>query len=104
VVYPCVTRIRVVRYTTTPQARDENARLVSAVYTALAGTRPDGLRYATLLLDDEDTFLHLAVQDGADGVLPALPAFQEFQRDLATRVIAPPDARSAQLVGSYRLL
>jgi hypothetical protein len=99
-----MTRIRVVRYTTTPQARDENAQLVAEVYSALAETQPDGLRYATLLLADEDTFVHIAAQDGTDNPLPRLHAFQEFQRDLASRVLAAPDAWSATLIGSYRLL
>jgi hypothetical protein len=97
-------RIRVVRYTTSPQARDENARLVSEVYSALAETQPDEFRYATLLLADDATFLHLAVEDGDDSPLPRLPAFQEFQRHLASRVPAAPDARSATLIGNYRLL
>ncbi|HEY3713380.1 MAG TPA: hypothetical protein VGL39_02545 [Jatrophihabitantaceae bacterium] len=99
-----MTRIRVVRYTTSAQARDENARLVSEVYSALAVTQPDEFRYATLLLDDDATFIHLAVQDGLDAPLPQLPAFQEFQRDLGSRVLAPPDGQSATVVGSYRLL
>jgi hypothetical protein len=98
-----MSEFRVVRYTTTPQARDENAELVAKVYAALAESQPDGLRYATLLLDDENAFLHLAVLDGKDNPLPRLPAFQEFQRNLATRVLAPPEARAATLVGSYRL-
>jgi hypothetical protein len=98
-----MTRIRVVRYTTIPDARDTNAQLVSAVYSSLEEVQPDGLRYATLLLAD-DCFIHLALLDGDDNPLLRLPAFEEFQRDLAARVIAPPDARSATVVGSYRLL
>jgi hypothetical protein len=99
-----MSRIRVVRYTTTPQARDKNVALVSDVYAALAETQPDGLRYATLLLEDGETFLHLAVSEGEVSPLPRLPEFQAFQRDLAARVLAPPDARSATLVGNFRLL
>jgi hypothetical protein len=99
-----MTRFRVVRYTTNPQARDENAQLVSEVYAALAETQPEGLRYATLLLADEDTFIHIAAQDGSDNPLPRLPAFQDFQRDLDSRVLAAPDVRSATLIGNYRLL
>ena len=99
-----MTQIRVVRYTTTPATRDTNAQLVSAVYSALAEAQPDGLRYATLQVGEEPSFLHIAVLDGEDNPLPGLPAFQEFQRDLATRVLAPPDAQPATLIGSYRLL
>jgi hypothetical protein len=99
-----MTQIRVVRYTTTRSTRDTNAQLVSAVYSALAEAKPDGLRYATLQIGEEPSFLHIAAVDGADNPLLGLPAFQEFQRDLASRVLAPPDAQPAQLIGSYRLL
>ena len=99
-----MTQIRVVRYTTTPATRDTNAQLVSAVYSELAEAQPDGLRYATLQVGEEPSFLHIAVLDGEDNPLPGLPAFQEFQRDLAARVLAPPDAQPATLIGSYRLL
>ncbi len=98
-----MTRFVVVRYTTTPQARNQNAQLVSEVYATLAEAQPEGLRYATLLLDDSTTFVHVAAQDGSDNALPRLPAFQEFQRDLASRVLAAPDARSATLIGSHLL-
>jgi hypothetical protein len=98
-----MTRFVVVRYTTTPQARDQNTQLVSEVYAALAEAQPEGLRYATLLLEDSRTFVHVAAEEGSDNALPRLPAFQEFQRDLASRVLAAPDARSATLIGSHHL-
>ena len=98
-----MTGIRVVRYTTTPEARDENARLVSQVYAALAEAQPDGLRYATLLLAGEDTFIHVA-KHADDNPLLQLPAFQRFQSGLADRLTGSVEARSAELVGSYRLL
>ena len=99
-----MTQIRVVRYTTTPEARDENAELVSRVYAALAETQPDGLRYATLLLAEENAFVHLAIHDGEDNPLTRLPAFIDFQRGLGTRVVAAPGTGFADVVGSYRLL
>src|SRR5689334_19544637 len=99
-----MTQIRVVRYTTTPATRDTNAQLVSAVYSALAEGQPDGLRYATLQVGEEPSFLHIAMLDGEENPLLELPAFKEFQCDLAARVVAPPDAQPATLVGSYRLL
>jgi hypothetical protein len=99
-----MTQLQVVRYTTTAQARDENARLVGEVYSALARTQPDGLRYATLLIPDGNAFIHIAVRDAAENPLVELPAFQAFQRDLGERVLAPPDSRPATLVGNYRLL
>jgi hypothetical protein len=99
-----MTGIRVVRYTTTPQAGDQNAQLVSAVYSALADRQPDGLGYATLRLEG-DTFIHIARYEGESAeALTGLPAFAEFQRDLPARLSGAVDARSATVVGDFRLL
>ena len=65
-----VTNIRVIRYTTTPESVEENIRLVSEVYAELDEIRPDNFRYATVLLPDENTFLHLAIADGDAKPLP----------------------------------
>ena len=94
--------VKIVRYTTTPEAADENARLVEAVYAELAQTAPDGLRYATFRLDDGVTFVHLAVLDAAENPLATTAAFARFQAALGERVVAGPDARDATVVGSYR--
>jgi hypothetical protein len=92
----------VVRYETTPEMADENARLVSAVYAELAQLQPDGLRYATFRLADGVTFVHVAMREGDDDLLSRVPAFQEFQREFAARVVSPPIASPATIVGSYR--
>jgi hypothetical protein len=60
------------------------------------------LRFATFRLSDGRTFVHVAVVDGPNP-LEDLPAFGEFQRDIAARVVGPPIAADARLVGSYRL-
>jgi hypothetical protein len=98
-----MTTFHVVQYPTRPDATAENTRLVQAVYDELAQQRPAGFRYATLLLD-EDAFLHLAVNDAGSAPLPDLPAFQAFQRDLASRVTAAPRRSEARVIGNYRLL
>lgn len=93
----------VVRYRTTPESADENQRLVEQVYAELAERQPDGLRYLTVRLEDGVSFVHVALQDDA-AVLPQLAAFRSFQSSIGDRVEAPPDATSATLVGSYRVL
>jgi hypothetical protein len=90
----------VVRYRTRPEAADENARLVEAVYAALAESQPADFRYATYRLDDGATFVHVS-HHGADNPLAGLPAFAEFQRDLAQRCVEGPAPASATVVGSY---
>jgi hypothetical protein len=99
-----MTTARVIRYTTHPEAADENERLVRAVYAELASERPDGLHYATLRLDDGVTFVHIAVLDGDQNPLPGMAAFGEFQADLKSRCAEGPAPAGATVVGSYRLL
>jgi hypothetical protein len=92
-----------VRYRVKAGRAGENAELVRAVYAELAEQRPPGFRYATFVLDDGVTFVHVAiVGDGHEAPLPRLPAFQRFRERLAERCDEPP--RTTQLgtpVGSY---
>jgi hypothetical protein len=93
--------ISVIRYRTRPEAADENARLVEDVYASLAETKPDGLRYATYRLADGVTFVHIASLEGTENPLTTLPAFAEFQRQLADRCVEQPMPSAATVVGSY---
>jgi acyl dehydratase len=99
-----MTTTKVVRYTTTPEAAEENARLVAAVFAELADTRPDGLRYATLRLDDGVSFVHIAELSTDENPLMSSPAFAAFQAGLGGRVAEGPLPRDATVVGSYRLI
>jgi hypothetical protein len=89
---------RVIRYRTRPDAADDNARLIGAVFAELDAQRPQGVRYASIRLED-DTFIH--VVDGDDGALPELEAFQQFVRDIDARCVDAPRAAAATFVGSY---
>jgi hypothetical protein len=91
----------VVRYRTSPEAADENARLVAAVYAALAEVDPGDFRYTTYRLADGVTFVHVAHQSGPTNPLSGLPAFAEFQKDLASRCVEMPQPSAATVVGSY---
>lgn len=46
-----------VRYKTRPDAADQNAGLIEKVFEELKATKPAGVRYLSLRLDD-DTFIH----------------------------------------------
>lgn len=92
----------IVRYRTRPEAAEENIRLVEAVFASLAELRPSGFAYSTYRLADGATFVHVARIEGDENPLAALPAFAEFQRDLADRCIEPPAPAEATIVGSYR--
>jgi len=92
-----------VEYTTRADAAEQNQALVEAVYAELAHRRPEGFHYATFLLDDGVTFVHVASNERPDGSNPLndVQAFARFTEAVASRCEAPPVAREATLVGSY---
>jgi hypothetical protein len=71
------------------------------VYDELRRTDPPGLRYATFVLADGVTFIHLSEFDDP---LSDLPAFREFQKGLRTRCDEPPVASELREIGSFHLL
>lgn len=91
----------IVRYRTRPEAAEENARLVQEVFAALAEVKPADFRYTTYRLADGVTFVHVASLTGPENPLTTLPAFAEFQRDLAQRCAEQPAPSDASVVGSY---
>jgi hypothetical protein len=100
-------RTVVVRYETKPDRADENQRLVEKVFAELAERQPDNFSYVTFRLEDGVSFVHVIVENG-DGSNPVsladIPAFADFQRDIADRCAVQPVAQGAQIVGSHRLL
>jgi hypothetical protein len=94
-------RTLIIRYQTRPEAAEENSRLVEAVFSSLAKLKPNDFSYTTYRLADGETFVHIARLDGTDNPLATLPAFAEFQRDLAQRCVEQPAPSEATVVGSY---
>ena len=94
-----------VRYKTKPEYAGENQKLVEAVYEELARDEPEGLRYATMRLDDGVTFVHIADIDAEEGRNPLgdTTAFKRFQEGIAARCVEPPVAYNGDLVGSFRM-
>jgi hypothetical protein len=93
----------IVRYRVAPGFAEENARLVRAVYAELESLAPPGFRYATFLLEDGVTFVHVGVtEDGVDAPLPGLAAFRRFREGLVERCDEPPvTTRLATRIGAY---
>ena len=73
----------------------------AVVDAALAELQPADFRYTTYRLADGVTFVHVAELAGTENPLSTLPAFAEFQRDVAERCVEPPVANEAIVVGSY---
>lgn len=96
----------VVQYRTRNDAADANQELIERVFAALAEEEPDGLRYQSMRLEEEEAgtvFVHVAEVATADGSNPltATAAFGEFQAGLPDRTVEPPLPRKAEVIGSY---
>jgi hypothetical protein len=90
------------RYKVKPGEAEQNEALVRAVFEELHQTAPAGLSYATFVLQDGVSFVHL-VENEADGPSPLLDvaAFQAFQDNLDERVDGAPVRDELRLVGVY---
>ena len=64
-------------------------------------TPPGQSEYLAYRLDDAVSFVHVARVTGTENPLPTLPAFAEFQRELARRCVEQPAPSGASVVGSY---
>jgi hypothetical protein len=95
-------RTLIIRYRTRPDAAEENSRLVAGVFDALAELEPSDFAYTTYCLNDGVSFVHIARFNAEENPLATLPAFAEFQRDLARRCVEPPAPDDAIVVGSYQ--
>jgi hypothetical protein len=95
----------VVTYRARPDLAADNQAHIEAVFTELAESTPDGLRYACLRLAD-DRFVHMADLAGEANPLLALDTFGRFSATVAARCEPghEPNAQPARLVGNYRLL
>ena len=95
-----------IRYKTKPDMADRNAELIAGVFAELKATRPDGVRYLSLRLDD-DSFIHLVETEADDGAsaIPGLAAFKAFQSGIRERCLEPPAgsaaSRSSAIIGCW---
>ena len=80
----------IARYKVKPDRAEENLDLVRAVYEELERTKPAGLRYATFLLDDGVSFVHIAQ---ATRIRTRCPRWRRFRSSSAR---SPTAARSSR--------
>jgi hypothetical protein len=59
------------------------------------------LTYTTYRFADGVAFVHVAHLFGIENPLATLPAFAEFQRELAQRCVEPPAPSEVTVAGSY---
>ena len=93
-----------IRYTTRPEAADENQRLIEGVFRELHERAPAGVKYAVLRLEG-DVFVHLVdIEPGSGDVLGGLDAFRAFQAGIRDRWVEAPTRSTARMVGNFGLL
>jgi hypothetical protein len=92
-----------VRYKVKPDQAERNEALVRQVYDELHGTAPAGLRYATFVLEDGVSFVHVASIENEDGRNPLMDveAFRAFQEDIGDRCEESPVSVGLREIGSY---
>jgi hypothetical protein len=74
------------------------------MFAAIDGAQPEGIRYASCLLPDGETFVGLLqVDDGVENPLPGFAEFREFLEGVEASRAEPPNAQPLTVIGSYRL-
>ena len=95
--------IRLIRYKVKPEKAAENRSYIEKVFQELKASSPDGLRYASFVLDDGVSFVHLASIESSDGHNP-LSETAAFQAEIRDRCEEGPVAVTLEEIGSYRML
>jgi hypothetical protein len=95
-----------VRYRVKADQAAENRRLIESVFAELNAAAPAGLRYASFVLPDGVSFVHVASVETSDGTNPLTntAAFKAFQAGIKDRCEEAPVAVELHEVGSYRML
>ena len=82
----------------------EAVAAVKRMFAAIERERLEGIRYASVKLEDGVTFLALLeVEDGVENPLLGLPEAQEFYGNLPGWYAEPPDVVPGTVIGSHRL-
>ena len=74
------------------------------MFSAINTAGPEGIRYASCLLPDGETFVALLqVDDGVENPLPGFPEFREFLEGVEASRAEPAIVQPLTVIGSYRL-
>ena len=74
------------------------------MFEAINAAQPEGIRYASLLLGDGETFVAIVqVDDGVENPIPGFPEFRELQELVEGSRTTPTGVQALTVVGSYRL-
>ncbi|GAA0371488.1 hypothetical protein GCM10009541_12540 [Micromonospora gifhornensis] len=89
-----------ITYRVRPERLDEHLSLLDEVYRELAHTRPPGLRYQSLRLDDGHCFIDVVIGPHLPAPLPSLPAFVRYRAGFDERC-QDFEMSEVSVVGSY---
>jgi hypothetical protein len=93
-----------VRATLKEEHVEEAVAAVKRMFAAIEREGLEGIRYASIQLEDGATFLALLeVEDGVENPLLALPEAKEFYERLPGLYVEPPEVGPGTVIGSYRL-
>jgi hypothetical protein len=74
------------------------------MFAAINAAQPEGIRYASLLLADGETFVAtVQVDDGVENPIPGFPEFRELQELVDRSRAEPPSLQPLTVVDTYRL-
>ena len=74
------------------------------MFAAIEREQLEGIRYASVKLEDGVTFLAvLEIEDGVENPLPALPEAQSSTAASRGGYAEPPEVGPGTVIGSYRL-
>ena len=74
------------------------------MFAAINAAQPEGIRYASLLLADGQTFVAIVQLDGGlENPVPGFPEFRELQEVVDGSRAEPNNVEQWTVVGSYRL-
>jgi hypothetical protein len=77
---------------------------VKTMFGAIDAAQPKGVKYASARLPDGVTFVAvLALEDGTENPLSAIPECREFQEQLKHWHAEPPIVEPLTVIGSYEL-
>ncbi|GIJ28014.1 hypothetical protein Vqi01_31760 [Micromonospora qiuiae] len=89
-----------IRYRVRPDRLDEHLSLLGAVHDELARLGPPGFRYLTLRLDDEHSFVDVAMGPELPGPLATLESFRSYRAALEESC-EQRDVSEFTVLGSY---
>lgn len=96
--------VTMVRAKVRPENAAEAEAAVKTMFAAINEARPQGVHYASTVLEDGVTFIALvAFDDPSNNPLPSIPAWVRFQEKLAAWRDGPPVIEPLTVVGSYGL-